>query len=218
MNQINKKLKPKIILILSILLFFIIYYLFFSKIREGVSINEAIDSVKDVKKDIQNIPNEIKGVEQRLTNILTDKLKSIFVDLGNMFKNGIIDPMLSLFNGIGNIFVQLFDIFKQIGSKIGSLPSCISTYMMKQSIDTMYLIYNKIVPDFFKNINSTIYNYTFKYIFDFIGYITGYSDSVDKCYNFNISTNVDKMSDSLKDINSSFKKDFGKLDFSKIKI
>jgi hypothetical protein len=218
MNQINKKLKPKIILILSIPLFFIIYYLFFSKIKEGYSIDQAIDSVNDVKNDIKNIPNEIKGVEQRLTEFLTKKLTSIFVDLGNMFKNGIIDPMLSLFNGIGNIFVQLFDIFKQIGSKIGSLPSCISTYMMKQSIDTMYLIYNKIVPDFFKNINSTVYDYTLKYIFEFIGYITGYSDSVDKCYNFNISTNVDKMSDSLKDINSSFKKDFGKLDFSKIKI
>ena len=74
------------------------------------------------------------------------------------------------------------------------------------------------MPNFLRNIFSSIYYYTFRYIFNFIGNITGYTDSVQKCYGFNVSSEVDKMNSSLNKIQSSFKNDFGRLDFSKIQI
>jgi hypothetical protein len=247
MKQINKKLNSKIILILSILLFFIIYYIFFSKTNEGFSVNDIdnmFTDIKDVTKSVKDIPNQIKNVDKKFTDqinnvsdklekktadmgktietkimdTLTVKIKSVFTQLGEIFNDGLIKPILNLFVGIGNIFIQIFNILKQIGYKIGSLPNCITTYIIKETIDTSHAIYKRIMPNFLKNIISFVYKYTFGYIFDFIGYITGYNDSVDKCYNFNISTNVDKINSNLTDINSSFKKDFGRLDFSKIKI
>ena len=243
----NKKFKPKIILILSISLFIIIYYIFFPKISEGFSVNDIdnmFGEIKDVTKTVKDIPNEIKNIDKKFTqqvnnvssklekkteemgkaieknviSILTDKLKSIFTQLGEIFNQGLIKPILNLFVGIGNIFIQIFNILKQIGYKIGSLPNCITTYIIKGTLDTYYSIYNKIMPNFLKNIISSVYKYTLRYIFEFIGYITGYNDSVQKCYEFNISTNVDKINSNLTDINSSFKKDFGRLNFSEIKV
>jgi len=247
MKQMNKKIKPKIIIILSICLFIIIYYIFFSKTSEGFSVNDIdnmFTDIKDVTKSVKDIPNQIKNVDKKFTDqinnvsdklekktadmgktietkimdTLTVKIKSVFTQLGDIFKEGLVDPILVLFRGIGNVFIQIFNILKQIGYKIGSLPNCIITYVIKETIDTIDSIYKRIIPNFLKNIISSVYKYTLRYIFDFIGYITGYNDSVDKCYEFNISTNVDKINSNLTDINSSFKKDFGRLDFSKIKI
>jgi len=247
MKQMNKKLKLKVILILSILLFFIIYYMFFYKTSEGFSVNDIdkmFDDIKDVTKTVNDIPNEINNIDKKFTqevtkvgsqlekkteemgkeieikivNSITVKLKSIFTQLGEIFNNGLIKPILNLFVGIGNIFMQIFDILKQIGNKIASLPNCIITYIIKGSIDTTESIYNKIMPNFLKNIISFVYKYTLRYIFDFIGNITGYSDNVDKCYNFSVSTNVDKINSNLTNISSSFKNDFGHLNFSSIKI
>ena len=79
-------------------------------------------------------------------------------------------------------------------------------------------MYNKILPKFLRNIFSFIYKYTFRYVFEFIGYITGYDKSVQKCYGFNVSTQVDKINSSLTNMESSFKNDFGNLDFSQINI
>ena len=159
-----------------------------------------------------------KEIEKRTIILLTDKLKSVFVQFGDIFNDGIIKPILNVFNGIGNIFVQIFNILKEIGNKIVTLPGCMITYIIKETIDTFYFIYNKIMPKFIKNILSSIYYYTLRYIFDFMGYITGYSDSVTKCYGFNVSVEVDKINSNLSDINNSFKEDFGHLDFSKIQI
>jgi hypothetical protein len=257
MKGINKKSKY-IIFIISILFILIICYNLFSKTNEGFSVNDIdnmFGDIKDITKTVQDIPNGIKNIDQKLTqqvtkvgsqlekqteemgkqivkkteqmgkeieektvNILTDKLKSIFTQLGEIFNKGLIKPILNLFVGIGNIFMQIFGILKQIGNKIGSLPNCIITYIIKGSIDSAESIYNKIIPNFLKNIISFVYKYTLRYIFYIIGDITGYNDSVDKCYSFNVSTNVDKINSSLSDINSSFKQDFGKLNFSEIKI
>ena len=135
-----------------------------------------------------------------------------------MFNEGLIKPIIALFYGIGNIFVQIFNILREIGNKIVTLPSCIFTYAIKETLDTIYFIYNKIMPTFLRNIIKFIYNYTFKYIFEFLGYITGYTDSVSRCYGFNVSSQVDNINSSLNNINSSFQNNFGKLDFSKIKV
>ena len=61
-------------------------------------------------------------------------------------------------------------------------------------------------------------DFEFRYVFEFIGYITGYDASVQKCYGFNVSNEVDKINSSLNNIESSFKNDFGNLDFSQINI
>jgi len=82
----------------------------------------------------------------------------------------------------------------------------------------MDAIYRQVVFKFLRDILSTIYEYTLKYVFDFIGYITGYNDSVKKCYGFNVSTEVGKMNSNLKDIQSAFNKGFGKMDFSQIRV
>ena len=255
----NKKLNLKhvIFIILSVLLIFIVYKLFFKR-NEGFSVNDIdnmFDDIKDVTNTIDDIPKEINNIDKKLTqqvnnigdklekkteemgnqiikkteqmgkeiekktiNILTEKLKSIFTQLGDIFNKGLINPLLNLFVGIGNIFVQIFGILKQIGNKIVTLPGCIFTYAIKETIDTFEFLYNRIMPNFLKNIISFVYKYTLGYIFGFIGYITGYDDSIKKCYGFNVSTNVDKINSNMTDIYSSFKKDFGRLNFSEIKV
>jgi predicted PurR-regulated permease PerM len=245
--NININSKNTIIILLNVLFVIIISYNLFYKQVESFSVNDIdnmFDDIKDVTKAVNKLPNEINNIDTKLTQqvnnvatqlekkteemakeiekktitILTDKLKSVFIQIGDIFNKGIIEPILAVFNGIGNIFVQIFNILKETGNKIISLPNCIMTYMITEAINTFYFFYNIIMPKFLKNIASSIYHYTLRYIFDFIGYITGYSDSVKRCYGFNVSTEVDKINSNLNDINSSFKKDFGHMDFSKIQI
>jgi len=180
----------------------------------------------EIKKSTETMGNEIlkkteamgNEIEKKTVNILTDKLKSIFTQIGDMFNEGLINPIMALFNGIGNIFVQIFNILKEISNKIVSLPNCILTYAIKETLNTINYIYSRIIPKFLRNIIKVIYNYTFKYVFDFLGYITGYTESVSKCYGFDVSSEVDNINSSLNNINTSFKSNFGKLDFSKIKV
>jgi predicted PurR-regulated permease PerM len=170
---------------------------------------------KEIEKKTQEMGKEI---EKNTLNILTKKLGSIFIQIGDIFNKGIVQPILAVFNGIGNIFVQIFNILKEVGNKIVSLPNCIFTYAIKETINTFDYLYNRVLPKFVRNIFSFIYKYIFSYLFEFIGYITGYSSSVQKCYGFNVSNQVDKINSSLNNIESSFKNDFGRLDFSQIKI
>jgi len=236
MKKFNENLKTLIIIVLNILLFLIIIYNLFYKQKEGFSVNDIdnmFGNIKDITQVVGDIPKEINNIDNKLTskindmgkeiekktiNILTDKLKSIFTQIADMFNNAIIKPMLALFKGIGNIFVQIFNILKEISNKIVSLPNCIFTYAIKETVDSLNYIYNKIMPTFIRNILSFIYRYTFRYLFEFIGYITGYDNSVKKCYGFNVSTEVDNIKSNLNDIETAFTRDFGKLDFSKIKV
>lgn len=207
-------------------------------------IEKVGDDIKDVTKLVKDIPNEIKNIDKKLTQqvnnagneivkkteqmgkeiekktitILTDKLTSIFTQIGDIFNKALVEPLLTLFVGIGNIFQQIFNILQEIGNKIVSLPNCIMTYAIKETFNTFDYIYNKITPKFLKNIISFIYRYTLRYLFDFIGYITGYDESVRKCYGFNVSSEVEKINSNLNKINTSFKNNFGRLDFSKIKV
>lgn len=243
----KNSIKKTLILFTSIFLIFIILNSLFNKKKEGFSINDIdnmFDDVNNITKVVGEVPEQINNIDNKLTqqvnnmgdqivkkteemgkeiekntiNILTVKLKSIFVQIGDIFNNGIINPILALFNGIGNIFVQIFNILKEIANKIVSLPNCIFTYAIKETINTFEYLYNKILPKFLRNILSFIYQYTFRYIFDFIGYITGYDESVQKCYGFNVSSEVDNINSSLNNIETSFKNDFGNLDFSQINI
>jgi hypothetical protein len=230
----KSSIKNIIIFLISIFLIFIIISSFFLKKKEGFSINNInnmFNDVKNITKVVGEVPEQINNIDKKLTqqvnnmgkeiekntiNILTNKLKSIFIQIGDIFNKGLINPMLALFNGIGNIFVQIFNILNEIANKIVSLPNCIFTYAIKETINIFDYLYNQI-PKILRNIFSFIYKYTFRYLFEFIGYITGYTSSVKKCYGFNISTQVDNINSSLNNIESSFKNDFGNLDFSQIK-
>lgn len=232
----KKTIKNTIILFISIFLIFIIISSFFIKKKEGFSANNIknmFDDVKNITKVVGQVPKQINNIDNKLTkqlnnmgkeiekntiNILTNKLQSVFIQIGDIFNNGIIKPILALFNGIGNIFVQIFNILKEISNKIVSLPNCIFTYGIKETINSFNYLYNKILPKFLRNILSFIYKYTFRYVFGFIGYITGYDKSVQKCYGFNVSNQVNNINSSLNKIQKSFKNDFGNLNFSQINI
>ncbi len=181
---------------------------------------------KEIEKKTEAMGKEIekkteamgKEIEKKTVVILTDKLTSIFKQLGDMFNNGIIKPIIAVFNGIGNIFVQIFNILKEIGNKIVSLPSCMFTYAIKETSNTFNYLYDRIMPNFLRKIISPIYHYTLRYVFDFMAYLTGYNDSVRRCYGFNVNSEVDEINSSLNNINKTFKKDFGNIDFSKIRV
>lgn len=229
-------IKDTIILLITLLIFLIILYNIFYKNKEGFNpkdIGGIVNDVKKVTKVVGDIPDEInninkkltekidnmgKQIEKNMTNVLTKKLGSIFTQIGDIFDKGLVQPILAVFKGFGNIFVQIFGILKEIGNKIVSLPSCIVIFMIKGTINTIEYFYSKMVPKFLRNILSFIYRYTLRYLFDFIGYITGFDDSVQRCYGFNVSSEVNKMSSSLTNVGDTFKNDFGRLDFSKIKI
>jgi hypothetical protein len=237
--------KKPIILFTSMFMIFIIFHNIFVKKKEEFSLNDIDNMFDDVKKVtgiVKDIPDKIDNINDKLTqrvnqmgqaienktekmgqiiqkntiDFVTNKLKNIFIDIGNIFNEGIVKPILGVFIGIGNIFTQVFNILKEIGNKIVSLPNCIFTYAIKSTIDTLHLLYKRLTPNFLENIISSIYYYTLRYVFNFIGYITGYDDKVQKCYGFNVSSEVDKMKKNLNNIQSSFKNDFGRLDFSKI--
>lgn len=181
---------------------------------------------RELTSNVERLGNEIKTkteemgkeIEKKTVEIVTVKLKTIFTQIGDVFNNGIIKPILALFNGIGAIFVQLFNILKELGNKIVSLPSCMFIYMIKETSNTFNFFYSKLVPKFLRDFFSFIYIYTFRHIVEFIGYITGFDAAVDRCYRFNVSEEVDNINSSLSDINKSFKRDFGNIDFSQIKL
>jgi predicted PurR-regulated permease PerM len=233
MKQSTIKPKNIIILILNILLFFIIIYgLFYKKKeREGFAdeikkitkgISEVTNTVGEIPKEINNISNklneEMQEMGRQIENKVLGKITSIFTQIGDMFNEGLIKPLGTLFTAIGNVFVQLFSIIKMIGNKIGSLPGCIIIYAIQSTIDTMFFVYRQITPSFIRSNLSIVYKYTLGYIFDFIGWLTGYTAAVKSCYGFNVSDEVDKINSGFKNAQQSFANNFGKLDFSKIKV
>jgi hypothetical protein len=224
MNQ-NNNLKTLIIIVLNILLFFIIIYGLFYKEKEGFNPNDIkkmVNNIKNTTKVVEKIPKQIesmgKQIEKNTVDILTNKLKSIFTQIGDMFNEGLIKPLTKLFTAIGNVFVQIFNILKKIGNKITSLPGCIFIYAIKSTFDTLNFLYRKIMPNFLRDSISFIYKYTFRYIFEFIGWLTGYTEGVKKCYGFNVSTEINKISSGFNNAQKSFNDNFGNLNFSKIKI
>lgn len=227
MKQLNINFKATVIIILNILLFIIIIYgLFYkNKSKEGFNpgdITKALNKVGDITKTMDQIPKQLedmgKKIEENTINVLTNKLKSIFTQLGDMFYQGLILPLFTLFKAIINVFEQFGNILIQIGNKIGSLPGCIIIYAIQSTIDTMFFIYRQLVPGFIRSYLSIVYEYTLGYVFGFIGWITGYTAAVKSCYGFNVSDEVKRINKGFNDAGESFTKNFGKLDFTKIRI
>ena len=190
-----------------------------STIQKGISqlnpidaIKQLVKIVKEVKQNVDDINKEIKNMPTQINDTVTGKFTNVFAQLGDVLNNGLVKPLNALFVGIGNIFMQIFGIFTLIGNKITSLPGCILYFIFDGIFASIYGIFKLVLPNFIISwIINPIANGC-NVILDFIGY----NSASRKCYAFNVDDEVSKMSNNLNNIDSSFKKDFGNLDFSKI--
>jgi hypothetical protein len=204
------------------------------------TIDKLVNVADDIPKEINNIKNDISNsvnkveqvgntvtnqIDDKLATFLTkveklviDKIKSFFTQFGDILNKGLVTPMLVLFEGIGYMFLSIIYILKEITNKIVSLPSCILIYMFNTIIDTLYAIYAYICPNFIRKYINYIYKIIIQTPIDFILNITGFSSTINKCYSFNVNSEIDKMQNQFSNIDKAFKNDFGKLDFSSIKL
>ena len=178
--------------------------------------NQGFDKVKNtttqVTKEIEDkLVKFGKEVEQKTNDLVINKIKSFFEQLGDILEIIIVVPFKTLFIGIGDIFLQIFAIIKMIGDKITSLPNCIFTYGIKSFSDSVQSIYRYIMPTFIRNIITSIYNFLFKWLVDYLLRIFGYTDAVRRCYEFNVNDKVDNMNNTLKNISRTFNSSFGKV-------
>lgn len=184
--------------------------------------NDLVNSTNVVKDSVNQIDDKLedflKKVEQTTIDIVTEKISSVLTQIGEIFKTALIDPIVTLFVGIGNIFIGIFGILREVANKIVSLPSCILTYGITSFFNGLYSVYSYILPEVIRNVFTKIYDVLFKWFVDWFLGVTGYTDSYNKCYGFDVNSSIDKIEDSAKKISDSFSSDFGKLDFSKISI
>ena len=222
------------IFIISLLIISIIYI--FSKNKEGFSakdIGKISNEVKNISMMTDKLPQEINNInttidkkfeainnniEKQTTDILSNKLTSIFSQLKDIFNEGIVIPLKVLFQGIGEMFIQIFNILIIISKKIISLPMCILPYIIIEIGNIFNAIYKAIIPKFLRPFLNFLYTYTFGILFGLIGYLFGWDNIYKTCYGFNISSEINNMNKQFKNISTAFNKDFGNLDFSKIKV
>lgn len=188
--------------------------------------NEVTGGIKTIENTTVKIAGEIddklmkflKEVERVTTEIVIGKITSFFKQLADIFNEGIIRPFKTLFYGIGNIFVTIFEILKMTADKIASLPKCILPYMFNGILDLIASINRKIMPVFIRNLTWKIYEPTVGRLVNYAADMTGYSAVMDRCYAFDVDAKVDDMDHELNKISSAFEDGFGKLDFNKIKL
>lgn len=186
-----------------------------SKDIEKKTVGEINKLTKEIDSKVKHVATDIK---REVEDFFTKKLTSVFTQLGNIFKKGLIDPIFNVFIGIGSIFELIFKILLTVIDKIVSLPDCILPYFLGSIEDVVLSMYRSIVPKSIKNILDTIYSYTIKIFVDMFDNWAGYTKKRRKCYEFKIKDELSKMNSNFKKIDQSFKKDFGKLDFGSIKI
>ena len=204
------------------------------------TIDKLVNVADDIPKEINNIKNDVTNsankvqqvgntitneIDDKLTNFLKkvedlviNKIKSFFTQFGDILNDGLVNPIIVLFEGIGYIFLSIFGILQEIVNKIISLPSCIIIYIFGTIVDTLYAIYRYICPNFIRKYINYIYNIIIQPFIDFILTYTGFSSTINKCYSFNVNSKIDKMQNQFSKINTTFKNDFGKLDFTSINL
>ena len=168
--------------------------------------NTATEITKEIDEKLVKFGKEI---EEKTNDLVINKIKSFFEQIGDILKLVIVDPFKTLFIGIGDIFVQIFEILKMICDKIVSLPNCIFVYGIKSFTDTIQSIYRYIIPAFIRNILTSIYNFLFKWLVDYLLRVIGYTGAVERCYGFNVNDKVNNMNNTFKKISRTFNNDFG---------
>ena len=196
-------------------------------------INSEIDAIKNdiqntlmgqidtMKTGIQdNLENEINNMTSKVTDdintTLISKFTSFFTQIGNIFQNAIIQPILAFFMGIGDIFLQLFNILKMIADKIGSLPNCIPFYIFDTITSFIISTIKKILPTFIFNFFNNLYNLTLGVIVIWFLDFIGWTDADRRCYAFNTDSEISKMKDDTENIGNTFTSGFGDINFSNI--
>jgi hypothetical protein len=180
-------------------------------------IGNSVNSVEKIGSNITGqIDDKLTNFVDEVENLVTKKIKKFFTQFGDMLNNGIVKPVIGLFEGIGNIFLAIFDLLKQIADKIMSLPSCILIYMGNSFFNSIYYIYALIIPKFIRAPIDYIFKIIIQTPISYICDLLGITSSINKCYSFNVEDSIDKMNKQISKINTSFKKEFGHLDFNSI--
>lgn len=195
--------------------------------KEVTSLGKTVSNgIKQVEKTTTKTVNQIdkklesfeKTVLKKANDLVITKIKNLFTGLGNVLNDGIIKPLTAVFLGIGNIFVQLFEILKKIGYKIVSLPGCILFYLINGTVSSTLGFISWFIPSWIERPIAAIWNATFGKLLGWFLGVVGYTASSKKCYGFDVDEEIDKMNKTFKKIGESFNKNFGRLDFKKIKI
>ena len=117
---INKKYKKVIFIIFFIIILYFFFLFLYKKntienfgLKDIGKIGNTVDSIG---KTVGKLPKQIDGkmeslgkqIEKNTVDFFEKKMKSIFTQLGDIFKKGLVDPIISLIDFIGSIFLFLF--------------------------------------------------------------------------------------------------------------
>ena len=183
-------------------------------------VEEQIDIVKGLIREARSFAEGLVAdlrlfVNQQIGSLVT-RIKRFGKKIGSLVNNGIVDPFKTLFEAIGNIFVQLFNIIIELGEKVKSMPGCIFLYMVQGPIDLTFVIIRWILPKFIEDFFKLIYGYTLKVPLEFIAEWSGYNDYYDTCYKFDVKSEVNSMKSGFNQASSDFKDSFGDMNFNDI--
>ena len=198
-------------------------------------VDDALNGIKNeiangVKSQIKNATNElqntigsqimsaIKKIETTFNDLIVKKFISVFSQIGDILKKGIIDPLMALFTGIGDIFLQIFNIIEMIGDKIISLPNCMPFYMVNGFFSFIIGMIKYVIPGFIFDFFNNIYQWTFGIIVNWFLDFFGWTEANNKCNAFNVDEEVSQMDENLKDISNTFISGFGNINFNTIMI
>lgn len=212
---------------------------FVNEIKDFIveKIQEAIDTILNELEKLGDLMESfINSIEDKITGFL-DSIKNMFVALGEIIYEGIVQPILYFFSGFSTIFLEIFDILMKIVNKIISLPSCMPSYMLSAMYDISNAIYKLFVPEFLQYFFKMIYQYivyplliaayyVFIYPIELLLNLFGsslvepiqkwYKDNKKKCFDFNLKQQILNMGRTFTKIGTEFAEDFGRLDFSKL--
>ena len=175
---------------------------------------------------MQSVINAIVSIGKQSTGILGSimvSVKNMFESIGKNLVTSIVNPFMSVFLGLKNIFAGIFGVLMTIVEKIMSLTNCFPVYMFDGIKRMILFFYNTITPKFIKVIINFIVNYmiypimylsyyAFLYVpFMIIEFFTGVniekglSNATSKCMKFDIKKPVQQMEDGSKQLIPQFK-------------
>ena len=96
------------------------------------------------------------------------------------------------------------------------MPGCTFMYIYQGSIDAIFGIINWILPKFIEDFFKLIYSYTLKIPVDFFAEWSGYNDYYDKCYKFDVKSEVNSIKQGLNEASREFKNSFGDMNFEDV--
>ena len=179
---------------------------------------EGINGVTDLVKQVEK--KAMAGI--RAVTSIVEKIKNVIINFGYIFvdimEDAIVTPFKKLFFGLGNVFQQIFGIFKELGDKILELYGCVLFYMSDGIYKTIVSVSKAILPSFITDIIGTIYDYTLGIILKWVLGFFGYYEEREKCYDFNINKQIKNIREEFNEIGKAFRDGFGKFDFSKLNI